>query len=388
MSSSCAPPPVGEPSLILPVPVPTPVSCAGIEASLQKQTALTSLDPRWFFKRAEFTPLSGLDCGAVVSGKVTLQQDLDCTGRTSPALTLIGDGSVLDGNGHRIIAPQAAHALIVQGRSILLQNLSITDAVSGDAILAYDSPDLIALNNDLSRSRVGISIYSENTDSARTQIVANRIEGTLEAGIKFSGTPGSLPRLPFIAANRLRASRGYALHLKTAELELSGSQANDFACSSSAIYLSGGISRISGFNFQNVPLRQNALMVAEADQTQIQSSDFTAPAASASTGEDRIGIHLYKVGNAQIRQVSAWGYDVGLKLATEQAVSGALDLRNSSIRNASQAAILIQAYDQTSFGAVVIQQNDLRPGPNGTSFLLGASTVLGPGSDLSGNLTP
>ena len=53
----------------------------------------------------------GVYAGAVITYDVLMAGDLDATGHTGAVITISKSGVIFDGNGHRIIAPDASHGI-------------------------------------------------------------------------------------------------------------------------------------------------------------------------------------------------------------------------------------------------------------------------------------
>ncbi len=60
-------------------------------------------------------PASDADplCGTTITDDLTLNADLDCTGVAGSALTVGADGVTVEGQGYRILAPDASTGIVV-----------------------------------------------------------------------------------------------------------------------------------------------------------------------------------------------------------------------------------------------------------------------------------
>jgi len=102
-------------------------------------------------------------CGDVIEKNTTLTADLDCTAFDGYfALAIRTDGIRLNGNGFRIIAPQARAGIFVTASNIRISNIKITGLQNGTGIFAADADNLSVVGNDLSDNVIGVELYSQN----------------------------------------------------------------------------------------------------------------------------------------------------------------------------------------------------------------------------------
>src|SRR5687767_4547714 len=58
-------------------------------------------------------PIAAQSCGSSITSDLTLTADLDLTGCSGTALSIGADGITIDGQGHRIIAPDASVVILI-----------------------------------------------------------------------------------------------------------------------------------------------------------------------------------------------------------------------------------------------------------------------------------
>ncbi|MBI4655559.1 MAG: hypothetical protein HY746_02305 [Elusimicrobia bacterium] len=70
---------------------------------------------------------SNVACGGTITENTILAADLDCSGVIGTALTIGADNIVLDGNGYKIIAPNASVVVSIIGRSnVTTRNIDLS----------------------------------------------------------------------------------------------------------------------------------------------------------------------------------------------------------------------------------------------------------------------
>ncbi len=91
---------------------------SGGSRSLKRSQCASLLAVLTFAVLAVAQPVSAqVGCQEIVTADVTLTADLDCTGFTGTILTVGANGITIDGQGHRIIAPDASAMISLGGRS-------------------------------------------------------------------------------------------------------------------------------------------------------------------------------------------------------------------------------------------------------------------------------
>ncbi|MFT7578900.1 MAG: hypothetical protein ACI9MR_000562, partial [Myxococcota bacterium] len=132
---------------------------------------------------------SDADCGDL-TGNLTLLEDLDCTGYTGPALTILADGITIEGNGFRILAPDSSHAIHSDGfDDLTVRNVRMTGWCHGYGLYATNGSRLVVDNVQAdSRSYgaqinnfVDVTLHSFHAESALTRALGlYNITGTID----------------------------------------------------------------------------------------------------------------------------------------------------------------------------------------------------------------
>ncbi|MFT7580423.1 MAG: hypothetical protein ACI9MR_002094, partial [Myxococcota bacterium] len=86
-------------------------------------------------------------CGTTLTGDLTLVEDLDCTGEEGVALTIGAHGVTIDGNGFRILAPDASRAILSNGYDDLtVRNVDLSGWCRGIGLYVLGGNRLIVEN--------------------------------------------------------------------------------------------------------------------------------------------------------------------------------------------------------------------------------------------------
>ncbi len=143
---------------------------AGGSRSLKPGRCASLLAVLTFAVLAVAQPVSAqVGCGDFVTADVTLTADLDCTGFTGTMLTVGANGITIDGQGHRIIAPDAGAMVSITGHTgVTIRNI------------------------DLSGSPTGISVTGGGGNTFTGVDVSGFGETPVGTGILLSGSPGNL----------------------------------------------------------------------------------------------------------------------------------------------------------------------------------------------------
>lgn len=83
-------------------------------------------------------------CGTTLTTDLVLTEDLDCTGYTGVALTVGADGLTIDGQGFRLLAPDASQAIAVVGMSdVTVQRITLSGWCVGVGLYAEGADGLV-----------------------------------------------------------------------------------------------------------------------------------------------------------------------------------------------------------------------------------------------------
>ncbi|TNF32525.1 MAG: hypothetical protein EP329_10010 [Deltaproteobacteria bacterium] len=112
-------------------------------------------------------------CGATLTESLTLTADIDCTGYTGTALTIGADGVVIDGNGHRLLAPDAAYAIFSSAfDDLTVRNLDVAGWCGGVGVYFVNGTGLTLENVHADGRTTGFSI-SGATDVTLRHLTAD-----------------------------------------------------------------------------------------------------------------------------------------------------------------------------------------------------------------------
>jgi parallel beta-helix repeat protein len=295
-------------------------------------------------------------CGATISESASLAGDLNCPATTGFALNVLGSGITLDGNGHQIVAPNAAAGLFVHGENVTIKNLTVNGVSGGDGILAADAPGVTITGNSVSGNQQGIVLYAGNSSMTGAVIANNHAAGNLQFGVRTGfDFPGQLV-LPRIYANDLSNSGSYGLLLKATSFDLGGDPANTYANSLNGIYLAGGTGAVHGLQLTNDRIQRISIFADSLDSLTVTGVDASTRVPGDSK-QERIGMDLYRVAKFSVSGFDGSANDVGLKLETELGVNPAGTVTASQFAGNTVSGILEVSYDGTPYGVLDFTRN-------------------------------
>jgi hypothetical protein len=166
-------------------------------------------------------PARTLQCGEIVDDNLTMQADLVCPGFAGKVLTLKGTRHVLNGNGHRIIAPNAQVGVWIEGSWNEVRDLEVSGLNHGVAISAADTPYLEIRRSIFNDNQVGIRLEATRTEMQGIWIHDNQVRHSSQFGILASQSARGHIRLPQFWQNDLSQSRRQAFHLEVSSARLS-----------------------------------------------------------------------------------------------------------------------------------------------------------------------
>lgn len=165
-------------------------------------------------------------CGDVVDADITLQADLVCPGFTGKVLTVKGSRHVLNGNGHRIVAPDAQIGVSIEGPWNEVRDLEISGLNHGVAISAIDAPYLEIRGSILNDNQVGIQLDATRTEMHGVWIHENQIRSSARFGVLAQQRAKGHILLPQFWHNDLSRSLHQAFHLEVSSAQLNSRDRN------------------------------------------------------------------------------------------------------------------------------------------------------------------
>lgn len=317
--------------------------------------------------------LTTINCGDTITQSITVANDLDCSSTTGFALKIVGDGITVNGNGHTIVAPNAAAGIFAQGSQITVSKFKVNGVVNGYGIMAYETPGIKITANDFSRNSVGVMVFAENLQFG-AEISGNKIQASTYFGIRTYSSSGAVVS-PVIKNNDLQWSGDYALYVKASSYTLSGTDGNNFANSTNGIYLKDGVFVVKDLSLAQSLIYKRGIFADSAASVTITNVDVSS-LAPFNGNYERTGIDLYRVVKFEISSVTSKNNDVGVKLETEGGVSPGGVIKCSKFSGYSFAAIDIVSYDSTQYGTVRLCGNSITIPTNGFDIFIHDGTVV------------
>jgi len=322
-----------------------------------------------------------VQCGdRITSGLVVLTQDLICPTTTGNVLTLVGTGIVFEGNGHKIVAPNAASSIYVQGSNVTVRN-TVVSGNGSTGIFAYDSPGLTLRGNDASGNIVGIDLYAENTLMSGVTIDDNISHGNSLYGLRTGQDGAGSIDSPTISGNDLSYSGSYAMLIEATNYELGPKSRNSFYKSVNGILLSTGSFYIHDIALTDQLIQDAQIFAENAVSVRISNVDVSTNLAPNSL-ERHMGVDLYHVASFDIECLIANHNDAGVRLETDGGISPSGKVSGSSFGSNQYAGISVVSYDGTPYGVLNFKKNKYNELDLSQDVVLAPGTQVGAGSTL------
>jgi hypothetical protein len=146
-------------------------------------------------------------CGTTITTSLTLTADLDCTGVTGNAITVGADDLIIEGNGHRIIAPHATNVITATNRRrVTVRNLDVSGPRGvGRGVVIQGAVGHVVSNVTADGREIGVEIR----DTIDFNVAGVRARQNLTTGLWLRNVT-----VPFVLSNNvLERSGGQGLRL-------------------------------------------------------------------------------------------------------------------------------------------------------------------------------
>jgi hypothetical protein len=279
-------------------------------------------------------PVAAADplCGTTITSNLTLTADVDCSGTTGTVLTVGADNLTIDGQGHAIIAPNAAWVISTYYHSgTTIRNVDVSGSGSGTGIDVWGSNTTI-----------------ENVDAS-------------DRGYGISSGAHSVSNLA-LNNNTVRDAAYWALDLQYAS-SVTGLASNDISGSQHGISVGSNTTITGPWDLSTIPVTAIALY---GDNNTVSNVDVSG----SGTGT---GISITSPSsNTTIENVDASdrGYGIQVAVTGMQSYVHNLALNNNTVRNAAYWALRLQGAPSVTG----LSTNDLSGSQNGVR--VGANTTI------------
>ena len=326
--------------------------------------------------RKDSKKLLTVNCGDIITSSAKIANDLNCPNTTGFALLVEGNNISVDGNGHKITAPNAAAGLYVQGSGVSVSAFQINGISNGYGIFAYSSPAVSIRNNNVSQNQTGIMLYTDNLQMSSVSVSGNIATGNSLFGVR-SGQDGSGNiDNPKIQNNDFSNSGSYAMLITASKYEVNGCDRNKLSGSTNGIYLKTGQFNIHDISLTKEDIKKIEIFVDSASFVKVSNVDLSSRIPGDSN-QERIGMDLYRVSQFDIWFLAAYNNDAGLKFETENGVSPTGNIRGCNIGGQTVAGIIFVSYDTTQYGSVHMAGNAFQETGSVQNILLaGAASSL------------
>lgn len=299
---------------------------------------------------------SPLTCGQVITKSTRLTHDLYCPDTLGFAVSVQGDNIHLDGNEHTIFAPKALAGVYIQGKNIRVKRLRVNSVANGYGIFAYDSPGVRIINNELQNNQIGIQLFSENVTMKNSEVRNNYAAHNTLFGIRTGQFANGSMIDPDIHDNDFSYSGSYALYIQAKRDRIGVWSGNDLSYSTGGLYLKDGAFEVRDISLSQLNISTSEIFVDSAASLILHRADLSSP-LPAKASQERVGLHLYKVGSFQISELTTDGQDVGINIETSNDVRSYGLIKTSSFQDNTVAGVVIRSTDGTPYNGIVIRNN-------------------------------
>jgi hypothetical protein len=325
-----------------------------------------------------------VNCGDRIEESVEIVNDLYCPNTTGFALIIAGKN--ISVKGKKIVAPNAAAALYVEGSNISIRGFDAQGVTDGYGVLAYNTPGIRIKDNNFSNNHIGIMVYTDGLALNDIKIEDNKATHSKVAGIRTGfDAPGEVNN-PYISENDVSYSKSYSLLIEAKNLT-NLTDDNNMRNSANGIYIEGEqvLLRNLDFSSDSERCRRNrtnnsvfgvTIFIANALNVNVSNVNVSNRRA----GEETIGLDLYRVANFNIRGLVADYNMAGLKLETELGTAPSGTVSSCSFKRNGLAGVLIQSYDGSPYGVVKIDNSNRFEMLSSSTYKVLNQATLAPGS--------
>lgn len=275
-------------------------------------------------------------CGSLVKTNISLKEDLICNEESKSVLTVVKKGAIINGNGFKIIAPQAQIKIRILADNVLINNVHMVGAGHSTGVQIYNVKNAAVIKSVITNHNIAIDEYSNNQDCGELALVGNNLSYSQTFAIKINAKNCRLS--PFLEGNDLSYSGDYALSINMKKVFLTSFSKNNLNYSRNGIYLSGNKVNVQGFKLDSSYIGEKAIFIEGAKKVIARNLNVSG---QYNSGE---GLHIYNSEKILIDGVIADHHEVGIKIAGESKNIKSLLITNSRADNNLVYGLMITSY--------------------------------------------
>ncbi len=299
-----------------------------------------------------FQNLWALSCGETITESTTLTEDLDCTGHTGFALIMKGSDSTLNGNGFKIIAPNALVGVYAEGINAKVTHLEVEGGSNTIAFQAYNAKSFDLDNIKADNQRIGIDFTYDNSvpqNECGGLIVKNSsIKASSDLGIKMSAR--TCPGVFNVENTSFQDSQNFAMNINIENFDYQQNRGNSFRNAQNGFLITATNVVVKNVDFSAEEIVNETMLVYNPDTVIIEDSNFSG------TNSQGIGLHICDAKDVFIERVVSNGHDVGIKVATDTKQTN-LNFNLNTLESNGSAGLLLATLSGLPFQSVKAEFN-------------------------------
>lgn len=287
-----------------------------------------------------------LNCGDSITGKVQLEEDLDCSNYSGFSALSISGNAILQGNGHSIISPNTNTVIYAEGNDIRIRRTNIVGSANNIGVMGYNVQKLVVNKSTIDNAFIGVDYFTEDNFACDRLRVSNSNARGNQYAVRVNAP--NCDYVPRFVNNDFSNSQIYALNLSSKKIRLIEKQNNNFSGSANGLLLNASeLIRIKDLDMTNTGIAGSLIYA-------FQSAKLVVNGAKLSGAYE--GIHAYDVADVKIKRVVASDMQVGVKVVNES-VDTNLVVRRTTTNN-NNIGLLIEEFAGAQMNSVQLINNN------------------------------
>ncbi|MFZ4714930.1 MAG: right-handed parallel beta-helix repeat-containing protein [Bacteriovoracaceae bacterium] len=301
-------------------------------------------------------------CGTAVTKNLTLKEDLNCPNEKNSVLTVTKKGITINGNGFKIIAPQAETAIRLLESNITIKNIDLSGEGVGRGIEIYNAKKAVLENLTIHHRRIGIDVFFDHKSCDYLTAIGNKVTGSEVFALRINAPDCAGSRK--IQNNDFYDSKDFAIYIKAKYVSINGLSGNRIDYSRNGFFLSGKKVKVRNLDLSQSEILENPLYISQTDKVSIKNVNVSTQTHAG------IGLHIYDTRIVHICQLKASGQAIGFKYAGESARLKSLKMSKSNV-DENGLGILLTGYSGAYLDLLFLEKVSLKGNSSPLTVSLG-----------------